>query len=699
MKYSILKAPKNISFFGIVSFGFWIIFMISFTVSLYKQHTIYFLELSSDSNTSKMLSIDMHYSLDSDKLNISTSPRLRSNIDGNEYIYRFRLPMAKHKVIQFTSPNPLDKKDFKYTRILKPNELLHFQIEPDDMDISIGSKFLLEEENELYKKSNQYKLTLSFPNFLSLPFFDFKQFIFRLFVTIICSAGLLFFAFNFLLKLACKEKDAFKKMVPSFIYLGVFCLILGVKLCIISYAGSIVPIADQWNGEGNNLFIPYLQGDLNYSHLFAPHNEHRLLLNRLSSLIVFELNGRVWDPILSMIFNATFHSFTIIFFIYITTKVFGSQYFISIALAFGLVSLLPTGWDNILWSFQAQFYFYLLTGFVMIYFAFSKTINCRGIVLTIFFSTLCYFSISAGTIVTISVIVVLSIGLIRGPFLKNEFVLLVILISLTLIYWAFTPNVEGHEVAIAKGTKDFINNFLKNMSWPFLSYSWPALIINIPITLLCLNFLIRKKVRDAKLQILVGIFTWLILHSSAIAYLRSFHGSVPSRYTDLSSLIVVINFLSIIILVKSSDLKKYNQFARVFIALWFFLIFIGFSQLLKDSIIKIEERKIYGLEHIENLKNYFSSKDSYIITSKKDFDTSLPFPRPQLLIKWLEDPNVRNLLPIEIYDQGKLGSLNWFKESILYYRFGFILVGIYFVIILPSIIFFKRLAKIHDNEK
>ena len=153
MKYSTLKAPKNIYLFGIISFSFWIIFMISFTISLYKKHTIYFLELSSDSNTSKMLSIDMHYSLDSDKLNISTSPRLKSNIYGNEYIYRFRLPMAKHKVIQFTSPNQFDKKDFKYTRILKPNGLLHSQIEPKDMDFSIESKFLLEEENSLDKKN------------------------------------------------------------------------------------------------------------------------------------------------------------------------------------------------------------------------------------------------------------------------------------------------------------------------------------------------------------------------------------------------------------------------------------------------------------------------------------------------------------------------------------------------------------------
>ena len=101
---------------------------------------------------------------------------------------------------------------------------------------------------------------------------------------------------------------------------------------------------------------------------------------------------------------------------------------------------------------------------------------------------------------------------------------------------------------------------------------------------------------------------------------------------------------------------------------------------------------------LKNLKHYFSSEDSSIITSKKDFDTSLPFPRPKLLLVWLENPNIRNLLPIEIHDQGKLGSLNWLKESMLSYRLSVILVGIYFIMISPSIIFFRRLGKVHDHK-
>lgn len=685
------KACWRTSSFWIMGLVIWSSFIIPFSVSLYKQHTIYFFEFRTDLNATTMSKVRMHYSLDGDNLNKSSSARSKLNIHDEKDAYRFRLPMAKHSFIKFSSPTPFNIKDFRDYKIIKPNESLHTRLDSNDLNFSLESKFSFDGTRSNQNKANQYSLILKIPKGLYFPFLDFKQFIIRLLLTLISTAGVLFFALNFLLKLVYPKKDELKIFEPSAIYLGCFCLVLGVKLCIISYAGSIVPFGDQWNGEGNLLFIPYLQGRLEISDLFAPHNEHRILLSRLSSLFLFELNGRVWDPLLSMIFNATFHSSTIVFFIYALTKVFGSRYCISIALAFGLVALIPSGWENVLWGFQGCFYFYLLSGFMMLCFAFSKTLSLSRVLFTACFSILSYLSIAAGITITISIIIVLLIGLIRGPRSKNEITLIALLIPLVAFYWVMTPNVKGHEVLIAHEVGDFLHVFLKNMSWPFTWCSWPALILNLPMILLCIRSFMRKEEREPKFQMLLGIFIWLILYASSIAYMRSAHISVASRYTDLSSLIVVVNFLAIVMLIQSSPIRKHKNLAMAFTTLWFLLIIIGFSLLLENSISKIEEKKICGFKHTENLKEYFSTGDSEIITDRKKFDRALPFSRPNLLLKWLDDPAIRNIIPIELYDQGKHGSMTWLREALLSNGLTIIYLGIFFLIIFPAISFFKRI--------
>ena len=79
-------------------------------------------------------------------------------------------------------------------------------------------------------------------------------------------------------------------------------VVIGAKCWMISHYASPTPYWDQWDAEGAFLYPKYFDGTLSFSDLIAPHNEHRVLVSRLWSLLLLELGG-YWDPMLQMVAN------------------------------------------------------------------------------------------------------------------------------------------------------------------------------------------------------------------------------------------------------------------------------------------------------------------------------------------------------------------------------------------------------------
>ena len=91
---------------------------------------------------------------------------------------------------------------------------------------------------------------------------------------------------------------------PRWIYpLSSALVVIGAKLWMIARYGNPTPFWDQWDAEAGNLYSRFLGGTLHLSDLTAAHNEHRLFVTRLWSLLLLEVNG-YWDPILQMVVNA-----------------------------------------------------------------------------------------------------------------------------------------------------------------------------------------------------------------------------------------------------------------------------------------------------------------------------------------------------------------------------------------------------------
>jgi hypothetical protein len=75
--------------------------------------------------------------------------------------------------------------------------------------------------------------------------------------------------------------------VSSWLIYPVACalVVIGAKCWMIACYGSPTPFWDQWDAEAAGLYPNFLSGTLNFSDLIAPHNEHRILMTRLWSLL------------------------------------------------------------------------------------------------------------------------------------------------------------------------------------------------------------------------------------------------------------------------------------------------------------------------------------------------------------------------------------------------------------------------------
>jgi predicted permease len=149
-------------------------------------------------------------------------------------------------------------------------------------------------------------------------------------------------------------------------YLALFLVVLGARLWLVFLYGSPVPFMDQWDGEGANLFKPWLEGTLRISDLFQPHNEHRIVLSRLLALGLLAFNGQ-WDAQLEMAVNALLCGTMAVLIAVALVKLFGPDLRTLITLVVGLWSALPYGHESTLWAFESSFYFLLFFSLLAIW--------------------------------------------------------------------------------------------------------------------------------------------------------------------------------------------------------------------------------------------------------------------------------------------------------------------------------------------
>lgn len=138
-------------------------------------------------------------------------------------------------------------------------------------------------------------------------------------------------------------------------------MVIGAKAWMVGRYGSPTPFWDQWDAEGAILYPKYFGGTLRLGDLIAAHNEHRIAVTRLWSLLLVELGGS-WDPILQMLANALLLGGFVFVFVSAFRPILDGVCWLGFALLAAVIFSLPFGWENTLEGFQSAWYFVLLFG-------------------------------------------------------------------------------------------------------------------------------------------------------------------------------------------------------------------------------------------------------------------------------------------------------------------------------------------------
>lgn len=180
-------------------------------------------------------------------------------------------------------------------------------------------------------------------------------------------------------------------MKPRTVGLIAFFIVLFGHALWISFFGTNVPIADQWDGE----LIWYralVSGHPSWTDLIVPHNEHRIALTRLFNGAIFMILGG-WHPIITayaqIILMASFVGGLCV----LLAKYAGK--WSRLAVLFTLITyLLPYSWSNILSGFQNQFSFMIIFAFAGIWLVING--GWLSVFLAIFLGLISPFTMAGG---------------------------------------------------------------------------------------------------------------------------------------------------------------------------------------------------------------------------------------------------------------------------------------------------------------
>jgi hypothetical protein len=460
-------------------------------------------------------------------------------------------------------------------------------------------------------------------------------------------------------------------------YIGFSVFVLGVKLAIIAIYGNATPYWDQWDAEAGNLYRPWLEGSLYWKDLFAAHNEHRILTTRLLALVLLELNGKIWNPILQMQVNAVIHVASLSVLLFYMSKIISPANKIALFVFSAGMFSIPFGWENTLAGFQAGFYFLLLFSFVFLWAMSAYQTYSLNWWLGVIAGVLCLVTLASGALTVLAGSLIL---VFRRLIIKDKegvaISAIALLIVLAVVAISLTLSIAGHAALKAQSLPQFLAALGALLSWP-TNKIW-GVIIQVPVLVLLLRILTNKGYQSPPYFFIVAMTLWLFGQFISIAYGRAV-AVTSSRYLDLFAIGLVLNFAALIVLLNHANTKHKFHYG-LGIAVWLATVTFGFSmsagKLSKDLQTKAQQ----GQEQEKTVRAYLCSGDVTHLQGKPF--KFIPYPNPERLKSLLDNTAIRSVLPRNIYmpnfqhpvgadgepfcDPGSLDSafdvLNW-KES------------------------------------
>ena len=460
----------------------------------------------------------------------------------------------------------------------------------------------------------------------------------------------------------------------------------GAKWATFERFGSPMPDWDQWDAEALELIVPWFSGDHFVTHLFAPQNEHRIVLTKLQNLALVLANGQ-WDARLESVTNAMLHAalaaaFWLFACRWIAVRaravqmaatnaapsshpsawpaLLSAALFVVTAALFGL----PLAWQNILGGLHSVQYWLLGLSFVATVTLPFERPGSRGWWTGMVAAALALLAMGSGLLAAaVVVIVVIFRWCRREPTFGRAWLTLACCAVLIAIGLATRVEVPWHEKLKVTTAHDFFLSIVHSLQWPFQERSWAAAVLWLPWLIALGHVLLMQPASsisnatgrddsgsvDAQNragQALVAVGGWVLVQIVATAWARGAGGGYPaSRYMDTLAFGAMANAVALAWLLCAVPRSRLIRSGCGVAAVgWLVVLGWGLHEVADRNLrYELPDAKKYYVRGEGHLRRYLGTENP-----KQLAHPGIPFPSAEGLIDRLGRPAVRALMPLPI---------------------------------------------------
>lgn len=417
---------------------------------------------------------------------------------------------------------------------------------------------------------------------------------------------------------------------------GVALCIFGCKLWLINFAGSDLPVDDQWDAEGAVVLRPWVENWFGLRELIHPHNEHRPITTKLYVIALFVADGQ-WDALVQTVANAAVHSFVAILLLLVARKWLTEGWGLAFAGLLLLLFALPFAWENTLRGFQIQFYFLLLFSVAHIYLSLESNRFTGRWCLGQLAGALALASMASGFFSAVAVLVSLTYGWrFTRSFTAQQSITFGIAVLLVAVGWWSKTDAPLHSGLKAQSVEQFIRSALLLFSWPGVAiFPW-SLLLATPVALF-LARCVRQRQFTTDDTILLGVLSWVILQCIGSAYARGNADPLAPRYLDLLAVGSGLQFIFIV--------REFPVRSRRVVAFIWFVAFAGclFQQSFEQWNRAIVPNAAQSRRRENNVRHFLRHGDTAALQNSPPSD--LPYPNSTVLLKRLSAPSIQQIMP------------------------------------------------------
>ena len=398
-----------------------------------------------------------------------------------------------------------------------------------------------------------------------------------------------------------------------------------------------------------------------FAELIRPHNEHRVLWQRLLAHWLVEANDRVWDSRVRAMTNATFAALYAGLLAHAFRAGHGGRtghllFWPSIALVAS-----PIAYQNMIFGFQTSFHLQMLFSIV----AFAGLAGSRWTKASWWIglaaALAAIFTNGSGFFTAPILLVWIVISLARRgngkwfPSWKTDLrrqipnlVACIAILACGLVLLHRPENAVGQQ---ATGVGEFLHCLGKHLAWPWQESPWWGPLLWCPFLVLSIITLRGSGsgtwLASARFTICLG--GWLLLNLLAMSYARGAGaiGPVP-RYEDFHLLGVATNGVALVLLaVEASRLHRsaIRLFPSLLGAVWGAVAAPGIGMLLTEAWqTELPDYHAFGQVREGNTARFTLDGDASVFDGYVS-RFHLPYDEPEKLREWLSDPAVVAMLP------------------------------------------------------